>query len=133
MLYRILSFSVKHQQELAIESHMSLPSQHPRPSPSPPHPSRLSQSPSLSFLSPTENSHWLFYIWNCKFPCYSLHISHLLPHPTNPRVHRAVLYVCFSMVTLQINSSISISRFNTYASAYNISLFLSDFMLYNRL
>ena len=50
------------------------------PSPSPPHPSRLSQSPCLSSLSHTANSiGYLFYIWYCKFPCYSLHTSHPTP------------------------------------------------------
>ena len=50
---------------------------------------------------------YLFYIWQCKFPCYSLHISHpLLP---SPHVHKSILYVCFSILALQINSSIPFS------------------------
>jgi len=33
---------------------------------------------------------YLFYIWSCKFPCYSLHTSHpLLP---SPHVHESILY-----------------------------------------
>ena len=35
------------------------------PHPTPSHPSRLLQSLSLSFLSHTANSHWLFYTWQC--------------------------------------------------------------------
>ena len=57
LLYRILWFSVIHQQESAIGTPMSPPSQTSPPSPSPSHPSRLSQSPCLSFLSHTANSH----------------------------------------------------------------------------
>ena len=45
----------------------------------------------------------LFYIWWCKFPCYSLHTSHPLLH--SPRVHKSILFVCFSIAALQINSS----------------------------
>ena len=62
---------------IRIRHRYTPPSQTSRPSPSPSHPSRLSQSPCLSFLSYTANSHWLyiFYIWYCKFPCYSLLIS----------------------------------------------------------
>ena len=34
---------------------------------------------------------YLFYIWKCKFPCYSLHTSHPLLPP--PHVHKSILYV----------------------------------------
>ena len=38
------------------------------------------------------------------FPCYSLHTPHsLFP---SPHVHKSVLYVCFSIAALQINSSV---------------------------
>ena len=45
------------------------------PPPSPSHPSRLSQSPDLSSLSHTANSHWLsiLHMVVYMFPCYSLH------------------------------------------------------------
>ena len=40
---------------------------------------------------------YLFYIWECKFPCYSFHASHpLLP---SSHVHKCILYVCFSIAT----------------------------------
>ena len=40
----------------------------------------------------------------CKFPCYSFHTSHpLLP---SSHVHKSILYVCFSIAALQINSSV---------------------------
>ena len=57
LLYRILCFSVKHQQESAIGTPMSPPPQLPSPSPS--YPSGLSESSCLSSLSHTANSHWL--------------------------------------------------------------------------
>ena len=51
--------SAKHQYESAIGIHMSPPSWISFPSRSPSHPSRLLQSPGLSSLSHTANSHWL--------------------------------------------------------------------------
>ena len=56
---RTLLFSVKPQHELAIDMHISSPFWNSLPTPSPSHPSRLIQSPCLSFLSHRENSHWL--------------------------------------------------------------------------
>ena len=56
MLNKILWFSVIHQ-ESAIGTPMSPPSQTPLTSPSPFHPSRLSQSPCLSPLNHRANSH----------------------------------------------------------------------------
>ena len=60
LLYRILLFSVKPQHESATGIHISPPFWTSLPSPSQPHPSGLIQSPCLSFLSRTANSHWLF-------------------------------------------------------------------------
>ena len=59
LLYRILWFSVIHQQESAIGTPMSPPSQISLPSSSPSDPSRLTQSPCLSSLSHATNTHWL--------------------------------------------------------------------------
>ena len=58
-LQNLVFFLVIHQQELAIGTPMSPPSEASLPSPSPPHLSRLSQSPCLSSLSHTANFHWL--------------------------------------------------------------------------
>ena len=52
-LYRILLFSVKPQHESDIGIHIAPPFLTSLPSPSPSHPSRLTQSPCLSFLSHT--------------------------------------------------------------------------------
>ena len=87
MLYRILWFSVEHQEESAIGTHLNLlnllnlaSSWTSLPSPSPSHPSRLSQSPCLSSLSHTENSiGYLFYIWYCKFNTLSRFVIAFLP------------------------------------------------------
>ena len=57
MLYKILWFSVIHQQESVTGTPMFSPFQTPLTSPSPSHPPRLSQSPCLSPLSHTANSH----------------------------------------------------------------------------
>ena len=59
LLYRILLFSVKSQHESAIGIHISPPFWISFPSASPSHPSRLIESPCLSFLSHTANSCWL--------------------------------------------------------------------------
>ena len=59
LLYRILLFSVKPQHESAIGMHISPPFWTSLPSPSPSQPSRLTQSPCLSFLSHSADSRWL--------------------------------------------------------------------------
>ena len=59
LLYRILLFSVKSQHESAIGIPLSPPSEPPSHLPPQPTPSRLIQSPCLSFLSHTANSCWL--------------------------------------------------------------------------
>ena len=70
------------------------------------YPSGLSQSPCLSFLSHSANPYWLSILHMV------LYISMLLspyisPSPfSHPRVHRSVLYVCFSIAALKINSSV---------------------------
>ena len=75
------------------------------PSPSPSHPSRLLQSPCLSFWDIQQIPiGYLFYIWYCKFTCYSPHTFHPLLH--SPHVHKSILYVCFSIAVLQITSSV---------------------------
>ena len=53
------------------------------PSPTPSHPSGLSQSTGLSSLCHTANSHWLsiLHMVMCMFPCSSLSSSHLLSSP----------------------------------------------------
>ena len=98
LLYRILLFSVKPQHESAIGTHLSPPF-YSLQLPCPYHPSRLIQSPCLSFLSHAANSCWLSILHMvCKFPCYSFHTSHpLLP---SPNVHKSILYVCFSVAAL---------------------------------
>ena len=49
---------------------------------SPSHPSRLIQSPCLSFLRHTENSRWLFYIWYVSFHvALSIHLTFSSPLP----------------------------------------------------
>jgi len=57
--FQNLLFFVKPLHESAISIHISPPFWNLLPSLSPPHPSRLIQSPCLSFLSHTANSHWL--------------------------------------------------------------------------
>ena len=58
MLYRIFLFSVKPQHESAIGIHISPPFWTSLPSPSPPHPSRLMQSPCLTFLAIQRRRQW---------------------------------------------------------------------------
>ena len=59
LVYNIGLISVIHQYELTIGVHMSSASSISLPQPAQSHLSRLSQSPSLSSLSHTTNSHWL--------------------------------------------------------------------------
>ena len=75
MLYRILLFSVKPQHESAIGIHMSPPFWNSLSSPSPSHPVGWDRAPvwvSRQQISLQQIPFgYLFYIWQCKFPCYS--------------------------------------------------------------
>ena len=93
--YNIVLASTIRQHGSAIVIHMSPPSWVSCPPPTPSYHSRLSQSPSLSSLSHTANSHWLsiLHMLAYMFPRYSLHLSHsLLPTPPP-----CVPYVCISI------------------------------------
>ena len=58
---RVLEWgAIAFSDESAIGIHISSPFSNSLPSPSPSHLSKLIQSPCLSFLSHTANSHWLF-------------------------------------------------------------------------
>ena len=76
----------------------------PRPTHS--HLSRLLQSPSLSSLSHTANSHWLS-IYKCWCTCIhaalSIHLTLSLLFPT--LVRKSVLYVCISGAAMWTDSS----------------------------
>ena len=61
-LYNFVLVSAIHQHQSAIGIHRSPPSRSSLPPPTPSHPSRSSQSTSLSYLPHSANSHWLFYI-----------------------------------------------------------------------
>ena len=111
MLCRILWFSVKHQQESARGTPMSPSSRTSLPSPFPSHPSRLLQSPCLSSLSDTANSHWLPILYGVvSFSLCTSHVTlsiHLtLSLLSSPRVHKSVLYVYFSIAALLIFHSV---------------------------
>ena len=99
MLYRILWFSIKHQQESAIGDSCPL---HPKP-PSHflPHPTLLDCHGTpvwVPWVIQKIPIGYLFYIWYCKFPCYSLHMSHPLPPPLS-----TMSIGLFSMSVKQIN------------------------------
>ena len=107
LLYRILWFSVMHQQESAIHTPMSPPSQTSLTSPSLSHTSRLSQSPCLSSLSHTANSHLAIYFTHGNINLHvtlSIHLTlSLLPPPVPIGLFSIV---CFSISALKINSSV---------------------------
>ena len=104
LLYNILLVSAIHKYESAIGIHMSPPSWMSLPPSTPPHPSRLSQSPGWSCLSHTTNSPWLSILRMvmCMFACYSLGSPHLLFPPIVPT---SLFCVCVSTAALQIGSS----------------------------
>ena len=72
---------------------------------SPPHPSRFLQSPSVSSLNHTANSHWLS-IFTCGSVYVSVLLSPFVPHsPSSPLcVHYSVLYFCVCIAALQVGS-----------------------------
>ena len=94
----------------------------------------LSQSPCLISLSHITISHWLFYIWICKFPCYFLHISHPLP-PSLP-LCPLVCSLCLFLHCCPENkfiSAIFLDSIYLHQHMIFIFLFLTYFTLYNRL
>ena len=106
LLYRILWFPVTHQQESAIGTPMSPPSWTSLPSPSP------------SPLQPVTEPLFEFPESHCKFPLaiYFTHgivnfyvtLSIHLPFSllSSHCAHWSVLYICFSLAALKINSSV---------------------------
>ena len=95
--YRLLLFSVRHQQESSRGTPMSPPSRACLPTPFPPRPSRLSQSPCLSPLRHAADSHWLSVLRMAAPIVLSTHLprSSLLPVPIG----------LFSMTVSQIHLS----------------------------
>ena len=85
-LYNIGLISVMHQHELTTGIPISPTSWISLPPPTFSHPSRLSQSPSLSFLSQIADSHWLSILHMVvhMLTCYSLHSSHPLLAVSSP-------------------------------------------------
>ena len=91
--YRLLLFSVRHQQESYRGTPMSPPSRACLPTPFPPRPSRLSQSPCFESAETCS-----------RFPlavCFTYGSSHRTLHASplllpSPRAHRSVLHDCFA-------------------------------------
>ena len=100
LLHSSVLISAIHQHELSVGIHISPPSWSSLPPPAPSHPSRLSQSPGLSSLSHTANSHWLsiLHVLVYMFPCCSLHSAYPLLsatiHPHSPTVSISLFPVC---------------------------------------
>ena len=128
MLYRILLFSAKYQHEPAIGMHMSPPSWTSLPSPSPFHQSRLLQSPCLSSLSDTANSHWLSVLHVViRFPCYSLHTFHPLFLPPHTAVSVSLFCIAVSsLLPCKWIHQYHLSRYHIYALVGNIYLSLTS-------
>ena len=95
-------FIQEHQSAPGI--HMSPPSLTSLPPPTPSHLSRLSQSTRLRSLCHTANSHFLFLVWQCI--CFHVPLS-IHPILSFPHCDKSVLYVCISLATLQLGSSMS--------------------------
>ena len=129
LLHNVVLASAIHQHESAMGIHVSPPSFTSLPPPLPSHPSRLLQSPGLSSLSHTANSHWLsvLHIVVYMLPCCSLHSPHsLLPPPAH--VHKSVLYVCVSTAALEIGSSIPCFQMPHICVNVWYLVFLSDLL-----
>ena len=105
MLYRILCFSVIHQQESAIGIPMSPPSQTSLPSPS--HPTLQPVTEPL-FKFPGSYSKFplaIYFAYGIVNFYVTLSIHLPLSLLSSHHVHRSVLYVCFSIAALKVNSS----------------------------
>ena len=111
---------VKHPHESAIGIHMSPPSWTSLPPPSPAHPTRLSQSPSLGSLRHTANSLWLsvLHMIVYMFPCYSPNSSHLPFLPPLAMLSLFSMAVSPLLLCNYIHQSY-FSRFHIYALIYD--------------
>ena len=133
LLYRILW--------LSVYINKNQPQVHPSPLPpkppslSPPHPTLLDcHRARLSSMNHMANSHWLFYIWYCKFPRYSLHTLQPLPSPllSCPQVCPLCLFLlCFP--ENKFTSTIFLNYIYMHQYTIFLFIFLTYFPLYNRL
>ena len=133
MLYRILCFSVIHQQESAISIPMSPPTQTSFPSPSPPYPSTCYRAPVwVPWVTQQIPIGYLFYIWYCKFLRYTLHTSPLLSPllPPCPYVWSLCLFL-HCCPKNKLISTIFLDSVYMHQYAIFIFLFLTYFTLYN--
>ena len=97
--------------ESAVGIRMSPPSGTSLPPRTPSQPSRLSESPGLSSLHHTENSHWLSVLQKVMYMFYatlSICPTLFFPHC----IHKSVPYVCISSAAQQIGSWVHLSRFH---------------------
>ena len=96
------------------------------PPPTPPHPSRLSQSTILSSLHHTANPPWLlmFHMVMCMFQYY----SRFVPPSRPPLCHQVCPLRLHLHPALQIHSSMLSPRFHVYVSGYDVYISLSDFL-----
>ena len=107
LLYNMCLIFVIHQHELTIGVHMSPSLWISFPSPVHSHPSRLLQSPSLSSLNHTANSHWVsIYLGQCI--CFHATLSiHLTISFFSPiLVYKSVLCISIFIAALRTGSSI---------------------------
>ena len=124
MRYSIVLVFAIYQHELAPDIYMSPPSSTPLPSPSPSHPSGLSQGTELSSLCHTANSHWLSILHMVidMFPCCSLDLS----HPLLPQLCPQICSLCLCLHSCPADRFISTVFPDSYACV-NIQC-LSDFL-----
>ena len=105
LIHNIVLVSVTHQHQSAIDIHVSSPFWTALPSPNLYHPSRLSETTGLSSLFHTANSHFLS-ILTYGNVYVSMLLFQFVPLSFPHCVHKSVIYVCISIATLQIGSSV---------------------------
>ena len=86
MLYNTVLVSAIHHHESAIGVHVSSPSGTSLPPPSPSQLSTLLQSPGLSSLSHTANSHWLSILHMVIFLLLEVDVSKALEKENTPKL-----------------------------------------------
>ena len=119
-----------YQRESAVGTQVSSPSLTSIPPPTPCHPSRLLQSPDLSSLSHTANSHWLSisYTRQCIWFHVPLHSSHPLLPPSSP-MSRSLFSVSASpLLSCKQIHQYYLSRFHIFLLIYDIHFSLSDLL-----